>query len=150
MTLIRLTILGLTAVATLAGCGRIAKPIDVHTNYVSRDLVSPACLQRCDVTGPTTKTWYGSSKTDPDGRIQYRLWPGTETMAHPEDGSPPPEVDPKEASDFEFNCWRQCQGGVVAQATMGAEAVAPMTSETKPVAAPRPAPSSAASGAPPY
>ena len=147
MTPIRLTILGLTAVAILAGCGRIAKPIDVHTNYVARGLVSPACLQRCDVTGPTIPSkWYRTSSSGPDGRIEYRLWPGTETMAHPEDGSPPPEVDPKDASDFEFNCWRQCQGGVVAQATMDAEAVAPMTGEAKPAAALSPA----GSGAPAY
>ena len=78
----------------------MARPIDDHTVYVAADLVSEACLTRCDF--------------NQDGRIQYQLWPGTETVDRTEDAEPPDESKPEELPDAEYNCWQQCKTGGVA------------------------------------
>ena len=128
-----LLIISIVPVFVLGGCiNRVAQPIDTHTQYVARTLVSPECLTKCDINA--------------DGLIQYWLWPGTalwpghsldekqdregkyytivdadiataendqgQERQKPEDGQP---EDLEVNANAEFECWQQCRGpGMVA------------------------------------
>jgi len=128
-----LALLSITAAAVaVGGCTRVATPLDVHTQYVAKVLVTPQCLTQCDHNG--------------DGLIQYRLWPGTETPSVEEPGAKiygiteahgplSDEVaekdkkieqqlaadDPEENPYAEIKCWEQCRGPVMTSAAPMAE-----------------------------
>jgi len=127
-----LLITSIVPVFVLGGCiNRVAQPIDTHTQYVARTLVSPECLTKCDVNA--------------DGLIQYWLWPGTALWpgysldekqdregkyyaivdadlpkGENDQGQEQPPVDGQAGdlevnSNAEYECWQQCRGpGMVA------------------------------------
>jgi hypothetical protein len=121
----------------LSACiNRVSQPIDTHTQFVARTLVSPECLTKCDINGdgliqywlwPATALWPGtnltlSDKEDLEGQYYGIVAADLPTGANEQGVERQPErpVDGQSGdleanANAEYECWQQCRGpGMVA------------------------------------